>query len=175
MSGISIERGHEQGSSIVEPAMSNVFNTRFIRRPKHWLPILVGGSVAGALDLICAYLSYGSGVPRAIAAGLLGREVLHGGAGIYALGLFLQFLIATIAAAIYYIASRKLHFLTEHFVVCGMFYGVAVFLMMNLVVLPLSALHSRGPFALAGLIQGLLIHMIFIGLPISYSVRRLSQ
>lgn len=155
--------------------MSNVLETRFVRKPKHWLPILAGGIVAGGLDLVCAYVSYGSGVPRAIAAGLLGRGVLHGGAGVYSLGIFLQFFIATIAAAIYYVASRRLYFLTEHFLICGMFYGVAVFLVMNLVVLPLSALHSRGPFTLTGLIQGLLIHMIVIGLPIAYSIRRLSQ
>jgi hypothetical protein len=46
---------------------------------------------------------------------------------------------------------------------------------MNLIVLPLSALHAKGPFTLAGLIQGLLVHMFIIGLPISFSVRRFSN
>ena len=46
---------------------------------------------------------------------------------------------------------------------------------MNLVVLPLSALHARGPYKLHDLILGLLVHMVVIGLPISYSVRRFTK
>jgi hypothetical protein len=53
-----------------------------------------------------------------------------------------------------------------------LFYGIAVFLVMNLIVLPLSALHFRGPFQYLGLVHGILIHMFFIGLPIAWSVRR---
>lgn len=91
------------------------------------------------------------------------------------LGVLLHFFIACSAAAIYYAVSRRLEFMTEHAVVCGMFYGIAIFLVMNLVVLPLSALHVRGPFQLRGLIQGVLVHMIIIGLPIALSVKRFSR
>jgi hypothetical protein len=38
-------------------------------------------------------------------------------------------------------------FLKEHPLVCGLFFGAAVEQVMNLVVLPLSALHARGPYA----------------------------
>ena len=58
---------------------------------------------------------------------------------------------------------------------CGLFYGMAIYLVMNLVVLPLSALHLMGPFKLREMIQGLLVHMILIGLPIAYSVRRFAE
>lgn len=44
-------------------------------------PIIVGGVVAGSLDLTSAFITFGFGVPRAIAAGLLGRQALHGGVG----------------------------------------------------------------------------------------------
>ena len=137
--------------------------------------IFVGGLLAGSLDLGSAFVSFGAGVPRAIAAGLLGRSAFQGGPTTYALGIALHFFIAVSAAAVYYGASRRLAFLKEHAVVCGLFYGIAVFLVMNLVVLPLSALHVRGPFQLAGLIQGLLVHMFFIGLPIALSVRYFAQ
>jgi hypothetical protein len=43
---------------------------------------------------------------------------------------------------------------------------------MNLIVLPLSALRAKGPYQLRDLIQGLLVHMVVVGLPISFSVRR---
>ena len=54
---------------------------------------------------------------------------------------------------------------------CGLFYGAAVDQVMTLIVLPLSALHARSPYKLHDLIQGLLVHMLVIGLPISFSVR----
>ena len=137
--------------------------------------IFVGGIVAGSLDLGSAFVSFGAGVPRAIAAGLLGRSAFQGGPAVYALGIALHFFIAISAAAVYYAASRKLAFLKEHAFVCGLFYGIAIFLVMNLVVLPLSALHVRGPFQLAALIQGLLVHMFIVGLPISFSVRHFAK
>jgi Na+/alanine symporter len=159
----------------VEENMSSASAVFSVERPKALPAILVGGLVAGGLDLGCAFFVYGARVPYVIAGGLLGRDAFHGGAGTYALGILLQFFIATSAAAVYYAASRKLEFLKEHFLVCGLFYGIAVYLVMNLIVLPLSALHSRGPFQLAGLIQGLLVHMCLIGLPISFSVRHYAK
>ncbi len=64
-------------------------------------PILVGGALAGTFDLIAAFITFGLGVPRAIAGGLLGREAFHGGAGTWVLGVVLQYFIALSAAAIY--------------------------------------------------------------------------
>jgi hypothetical protein len=56
-----------------------------------------------------------------------------------------------------------------------LFYGAAVEEIMSLIVLPLSALHARGPYELHDIIQGLLMHMVVIGLPIAYSVRRFAR
>ena len=137
--------------------------------------ILVGGLAAGALDLIAAFITYGWGVPRAIAGGLFGPAAMQGGTTMWVVGTLLHFFITCAAAAVYYAASRKLAFLKEHALICGLFFGIAVFLVMNLIVLPLSALHSKGPFQLVGLIRGLLIHMFLVGLPISFSVRAFSK
>jgi hypothetical protein len=139
------------------------------------LAIAAGGLSAGALDLTAAFILYGWKVPRAIAAGLIGPRALHGGNAVYLLGVLLHFFIALSAAAVYYAASRRLAFLKEHPIVCGLFYGVAVDLVMQLIVLPLSALRARGPYQYHGLVQGLLIHMILIGLPISFSIRRFTR
>jgi hypothetical protein len=139
------------------------------------LAIGVGGVIAGTLDLLQACTLFGWDVPLAIAAGLLGRQAFQGGVGTYILGVLLHFFIALSAATTYYAASRRLGFLTEHPLVCGLFFGMAVDLLMNLVVLPLSALHARGPYKLHDLILGLLVHMVVIGLPISFSVRRFAK
>jgi Na+/alanine symporter len=127
------------------------------------------------LDLLQACILFGWGIPLVIAGGLLGREAFHGGVGTYVLGVVLHFFIAFSAAAVYYAANRRLAFLTEHLLVCGLFFGAAVEEVMRLVVLPLSALHSVGPYKLHDLILGLLVHMVVVGLPISFSVRRFAK
>jgi hypothetical protein len=145
-------------------------------RAKLLRPILVGGAIAGTLDLTSAFITFGLGAPRGIAGGLLGRQAaVQGGTGTWILGALLHYFIAISAAAIYCLASRKLEFLRDHWLVCGIFYGIAIFLVMNLIVLPLCAYHSTGPYQYRNLLQGLLVHMFIIGLPISFSLRRLSS
>ena len=139
------------------------------------LAIAVGGGIAGAVDLTQACILFGRDIPLVIAGGLLGPRAFQGRAGTYILGVFLHFFIAFSAASIYYGASRRLSFMAEHPLVCGLFFGGAVEEVMTLVVLPLSALHARGPYQLHDLVVGLLVHMVVIGLPISFSVRRFAK
>ncbi len=140
------------------------------------LAIATGGFLAGMLDLTQAITLFGKNIPLAIAAGLLGpARAFHGGAATYVLGVFLHFLIAFTAAAIYYTASLRLRFLPQHALVCGLFFGVAVELFMRLIVLPLSALHAQGPYQYRDLVLGLVVHMVLVGLPISFSVRHFAK
>jgi len=139
-------------------------------------PILVGGAVAGALDKTWGFISFGLKSAQGIAAGLVGRSTaFQGGASTWILGMALHFMIAFTAAAIYCLASRRLKFLADYWLLCGPFYGMAVFLFMNLIVLPLSALHLTGPYQLGGLLQGIIGHMIIVGLPISFSLHKFSR
>lgn len=138
------------------------------------LPILVGGAAAGTFDITSAFITFGWGACRGVAGGLLGPEARQGGVGTWLLGLFLHFFIATTIAAVFCVTSRRLTFLREHFLVCGLFYGIGVWLVMNLIVLPLSAYHARGPYQLHAMIQGILVHMFLIGLPIAYINAKLS-
>jgi hypothetical protein len=132
----------------------------------------IAGFVAGTLDILQACILFGSQIPKVIAAGLLGPGVIKdGGAGIYLLGLVLHYFIACSAAGIFYGVSRRLRFMTEHWVVCGLFFGMAVELTMSYIVLPLSALHVRGPFDLKGILLGFGVHMVVVGLPIAGCVR----
>lgn len=136
--------------------------------------IAAGGLIAGTIDLLQACILFGWDIPLFIAAGLLGLQAAHGGAATYIFGVLLHYFIALSAAAIYYAASIRLVFPRQSPLVCGLFFGAAVELVMRLVVLPLSALHARGPFTLHDVIQGLLVHMVVVGLPIAYSVRFLA-
>lgn len=145
-------------------------------------PILLGGLIAGTLDIsyacIFSYIRRGTNPARilqSVASGALGRSAFDGGARTAALGLILHFLIATIAAAVYYLASRPLRLLVNQAIICGPLYGVGVYLVMSFVVLPLSAIGSRPALPLPVLAGALLIHMFGIGLPIALVVRRYSR
>ena len=135
------------------------------------LAIAVGAFVGGTVDILMACIHEGWDIPLYIAAGLLGRRAIQGGAGMYVLGLLLHFFIACSWATVYYLASRKLPFLTEYPLLCGLNFGVWVLLFMTLVVLPLSGLHGTGPLTPRILLEGLARKMLVIGLPIAYSVR----
>jgi len=136
--------------------------------------ILYGGLTVGVLDGLDAIVFFGlrNGVGplrifKGIAGGLLGREAaVAGGWPTALLGVLLHFTIATTIVTVFYLASRRLPFLTLRPFVWGPLYGVVVYLTMNLVVLPLSALHGTGlPQALPVLLNGVLIHIIGVGTP----------
>ena len=140
--------------------------------------ILLGGLIAGILDIsyacIFSYIRRRTSpvvILQSVASGALGRSAFEGGAKTAALGLFFHFLIATTAAAVYYLASRQLRLLVNHPFICGPLYGIGVYLFMNFVVLPLSAIPFKMSYPWPSLIGGLLIHMFGIGLPISLAVR----
>src|SRR3954467_7901201 len=90
--------------------------------------ILMGGSLAGLFDITYAMLRWSWHVPRVVAGGVLGPQALQSESlAVWSLGLLLHFAITNIDAAIYYSASRKLTFLKQHAVVCGLFYGIAMY------------------------------------------------
>lgn len=147
-------------------------------RSKAYHAIFWAGLVAGVLDLTAACVSNGLRgispfrVMQSVATGLLGAESYNGGFKTAALGVALHFLIATGAAAVFYALSRKLKFMVRQAIIAGLAYGVAVYLFMNLVVLPLSAFPHKISFQI---VRGLLIHMFCVGLPIALVVRRYSK
>lgn len=143
--------------------------------------IVFGGLLAGVLDLTAACVNSGlSGVSpvrvfQAIASGLLGAESYKGGAATAVLGVFLHFVIAFGATIVYYIVSRRFEFLTNQAVISGVIYGIAVFWFMQLIVLPLSAFPGKNSFQLKPVIIGLIIHILFVGLPIALVIRHFSK
>jgi hypothetical protein len=149
---------------------------------KPYPTVLWGGLLAGALDITYACVNSGlrgrggpERVLQSVASGLLGKGAFEGGAGAAALGLFCHFLIAVTAAFVYYAASRQLDILVRQPVVCGLLYGVVVYVVMSFVVVPLSAAPFRFPLRPGVIIPGLLVHMFLIGLPIALFVRRANQ
>ncbi|MEZ5330580.1 MAG: hypothetical protein R2991_00705 [Thermoanaerobaculia bacterium] len=139
--------------------------------------IAAAGVTAGAMDITAAMLAYDAKplrILQSISSGLLGRAAYEGGIPTGVLGLLLQFVIATGAAAVFYLAARVLPVLGRRAVPCGLAYGVLVYFVMRYGVLPLSRV-TLGPFSWELLIKGVLIHAFCVGLPIALVTRRLSR
>ncbi len=60
--------------------------------------------------------------------GALGRSAYEGGAKTAALGLGFHFLIALIAATVYFLASRVLRFMVTRPIISGILYGLGVYM-----------------------------------------------
>lgn len=139
----------------------------------------LAGLIAGILDITSAFVIAGlKGMGsirmlQGIASGLLGPKSFEGGMATAGLGLAIHFLIAFTAAAVFYGASRKSSFLTQHAVVSGLLYGVAVYLFMYWIVMPLAFVNAR--HSISRDVTAVLVHMLLIGLPIALVVRRFSK
>ena len=108
------------------------------------IAILLGGLIAGTVDVGAAVLMSGKDavfILQFIAAGLIGKTAsFQGGTATAVLGLVLQWVMSLIIAAIYVLASLRLGWLRRTWVAAGLAYGVVVFVVMNYVVRPLSAI-----------------------------------
>lgn len=140
--------------------------------------ILWGGLIAGALDITAAFINSGLRgrgpiwVLQSVAGGLLGRNSFQGGLKTALLGLALHFFIATMWAAAYCVASLKLPWLVRQAALCGLLYGVVVYLVMYMVVLPLSALQFKFfNQPVTAILTGVMIHLFCVGLPIALVTR----
>jgi hypothetical protein len=142
------------------------------RPPTPLRGFLLGALTVGVLDLLDAFVFFGlRGVApvrilHSIASGLLGQQARQGGAATAALGVVLHFTIAAGIVGVYFLAARRLPLLVRRPWICGPLYGVAAYFVMQLVVLPLSAAAVGGiPRAWPVLVNGLLIHLLGVGLP----------
>lgn len=132
--------------------------------------ILLGGLVVALLDGIEISLYHAvQGVSPVrifhfVASGLLGRAAYEGGMPTFLLGLLIHVFVAFSVVTVYWLASRKLDVLTRRPVICGLLYGLLVYVFMTYVVVPLSAA-QRGPFNLANFLNGVIGHALLIGLP----------
>jgi len=143
--------------------------------------ILLAWIVAGTLDVTaaCTYYPLTANVTarqilQGIASGVLGAQAFQGGNATAALGLGLHYVIAFTWTVFFYFLASNIRALTRHPLIVGPLYGTFVWLVMNLIVLPLSNVAHR-PLRLQPSIIGAVILMICIGTPIANRVgRRLS-
>lgn len=146
--------------------------------PKGLRAVLLGGLVVGTLDALDAIVFFGlragatpDRIFKGIAAGLLGPAARNGGWPIVLLGVLCHYVIATLIVLVCVGIGRLFPALLRHPFVSGPVYGVAAFLVMNLVVVPNSAIGAGGLPTGAGLANGIFIHVFGVGIPAVLAAR----
>lgn len=151
------------------------------RKSVDYRAVLFAGLLAGTLDLTSAFIvtAFKSGnyarMLQGIASGLLGASSFDGGAATATLGVLAHFAIAFIWTIIFYLASRRIRFLTAQPIVSGVLYGIIVYFLMYYVVVALSAAPFQMPHTLEATVRDVFIHIVCIGLPIALVIRRFSK
>lgn len=140
--------------------------------------VLLGGGIAATLDIVYACISnaqYGKTplwVLQSVATGWLGKDAFASGVTGGTIGLVSHYSILFVAAAVYWMASNRFPMLRKHAIACGALFGALVYLFMNFVVLPLSAFPYKLSHPPIRLMEGLLTHALFVGIPIALCIRR---
>lgn len=132
--------------------------------------------VAGTLDILsaCIYTLVPGHSPiemlKILGSAVLGDHAMHGGAGAAITGLLLHFAIMTIMAAIFVLAAQRWSLLKTRWLIAGIAYGLILWAVMNLIVVPLRF----GPSHLTvhGVIEQLFSHIVLVGIPIAWFARR---
>ena len=146
-------------------------------RPALWKVIIGATLMVGTLDISDAFIFYGlrgvtpTRILQGIASGVLGRAAFGMGQRSALLGLFFHFFIAFSATTVFLLASHKLP-VARHPFLYGTLFGVALYLVMNYIVLPLSQIGLRPIPPLIPLINGVAALIFCIGIPLALIARR---
>jgi len=133
--------------------------------------VLSAGLLAGTLDITAAIVHYviktgknPVNILNYIASGIFGKAAFGDNSWMPVMGLIFHYSIAIIFIAFFFLIFPKLKFLSRNIVLSGLAYGIFVWVVMNLLVVPLSVI-SRFPTSVMQSVIGCLILMFAIGLP----------
>ncbi|MGN6819818.1 MAG: hypothetical protein ACTHJR_14220 [Sphingomonas sp.] len=142
---------------------------------------LVTGIAAAAIEMIFvlpiqASLGNSPGIVfQSIASGTMGKNAYIGGTPAVLLGIFYHVLISVVAAGAYIAAARPLPFLYSRPLLCGLLCAIIAYVVMNWVVVPLSAV-GYTPTTNPGMMAlSFSIHVVGFGWPIAYISRLMER
>jgi hypothetical protein len=142
--------------------------------------IVLGGTIIGIVHLIVQEWLIFSVVGKTpllvvlqyIASGLLGNASFAGGIGTALLGVLFHLVISYVVAAVFILAAGQIPFLRRNVIVASLVYGLAVFVVLNYGIIPLSATPPIPGWTLPQLIELLIEHALLSGLTLGLIVRR---
>ena len=136
--------------------------------------ILLAGVIAGALDAAAAiidfYIATGNGPVRIfvyIASGVFGKENGMSTQSMAIFGVLFHFLIAIIFSAFYFWIYPAIQFLHRNKLIDAFLYGIFIWLVMNLLVVPLSITHIW-TFQLMKVLKSAIILIVCVGIPVTF-------
>lgn len=136
--------------------------------------ILITTFVAGSLDILLAFLNAWlsnavtpTRVLQYIASGYFGSEAFAGGPRMAGWGLLFHYLVAFSFTTTFFFLFAKNNFLARHKVLTAIGYGLLIWIVMNLLVLPMSRVpvSKMEPVAI---IKGMAILILAMGLPLVF-------
>ena len=142
--------------------------------------IVIGGLITGTLHLVIQVgivfglllkSPYMSSL-QFVASGAMGNASYTGGLATALLGLVLELLMTIIIAGIFILSADRIPLLRQHVITGSLLYGFGVFIVMNFIVLPLSAAPALPAPPMWLLIEMVLEHILLIGLPLGILVQR---
>ena len=142
--------------------------------------IVLGGVIIGTLHLIIQDFFVFSlldntpfiSVLQYMASGALGNAAFAGGLATALLGVLFHALVCFAVASIFILSADRIPLLRRNVVVGSLLYGIGVFIVMNLIVLPLSAAPRLPPWEPSQLIELIIEHALVAGLPLGLLIRR---
>lgn len=142
------------------------------------LPALKAGLLVGTLDILSAFLHYylATGknpffILRYIASALLGPAAFSGGTAIEVTGLLFHYLVAFGFTLFFFWLYPRLKITGRSPVVTGSCYGLFIWVVMNLIVVPLSRIGTF-PNRVSGILVNAAILILAIGIPLAFIARR---
>ena len=160
--------------------MSTIASTSLSNRNSLLRLSVIGGIITGLLHLIVQIgIVFGLILKtpfisslQYVASGAMGDAAFTGGPATALLGLVLDFIMTTIMAGVFIFSADRIPLLRRHVIPGSILYGFGVFIVMNLIVLPLSAAPALPAPPLWLLIELVLQHILLIGLPLGILVQR---
>jgi hypothetical protein len=134
-------------------------------------PILIGTLIAGTLDILAAIILssiYGNGpmpMLRGVASGPFPGATGWGTGG-SVLGLAVHFTLMAIMVTIFVLAATRIRALWQKPVLWGFLYGLATYVVMNWIVVPLR-FHGPLPPSTGAIVTQLFCHIVLVGIPIA--------
>jgi hypothetical protein len=142
--------------------------------------IVLGGIIIGMLHVIIQQflvfsLLYNNpfiSVLQYMASGALGNAAFEGGLATALLGVLFHFLVSFVVAGVFILSADRIPLLRQHVIPGSLLYGFGVFIVMNFIVLPLSAAPTLPAPPMWLFIEIILEHILLIGLPLGILVQR---
>ncbi len=138
--------------------------------------ILTAGLIAGTLDISAAFLQFyiktGKNplvILKYIASGAFGPTARSGGTGAMVWGLVFHYMIAFGATLFFFWIYPRLKFMSVNRWVTAIVYGIFIWAVTNLVIVPLSLIH-KFPSSFTQSVIAALILIVAIGLPLSFII-----